>query len=102
MLETYIKNASNNYHIKFALIIRLLNNTNEKFKTMKLNCFFIVCLTVFVQNTLSVPQISKRDLEIASTCDPNLCKAPNCRCASITLDDRIPVAQIPQVNIKYF
>lgn len=64
---------------------------------MKLNCFYIVLLTVLVQNILSIPQISKRDLELAKTCDPSVCKPPSCRCASTTLDDKIPIAQIPQV-----
>ncbi len=69
---------------------------------MKLNCFCFVIVTVFVQNVLSIPQISKRDLELAATCDPNVCKPPNCRCASTTLDDKIPVPQIPQVKLKLF
>lgn len=97
VLKTYIKNTTNNYHIKFVLIIRLLN-TDGKFEMMKLYCFFIVCLTFIVQNTLSNPQITKRDLELAVQCDQSVCKPPACRCASTTLDEKIPVDQIPQVN----
>lgn len=84
------------------LIIRLINNTDEKkIEMMKFHCFLVICFTVVVQNTLSIPQIAKRDLELALQCDPNVCKPPGCRCASTTLDDKIPVAQIPQVNVAF-
>lgn len=69
---------------------------------MKLNCVCLLIFTIIVQDALSVPQITKRDLELAATCDPNVCKPPSCRCASTTLDEKIPVAQIPQVNSKSF
>lgn len=41
--------------------------------------------------------VSALDLLAAEACDPMQCKPPNCRCASTTLDDKIPEAQIPQV-----
>ncbi|KAJ6646914.1 Chitin deacetylase 8 [Pseudolycoriella hygida] len=64
---------------------------------MKLNGFSIVIFTVLVHNALTVPQITKRDSQLAETCNPTVCKPPNCRCASTTLDDKIPIQQIPQL-----
>lgn len=65
---------------------------------MKLNCVYFVLFSVVVHGVLSVPQISKRDLKLAASCDPSACKPPNCRCSSTILDEKIPVPQIPQVN----
>jgi hypothetical protein len=42
-------------------------------------------------------QASGDELPLAETCDPKKCFAPNCRCASVTLDEKIPVDKTPQV-----
>jgi hypothetical protein len=41
-------------------------------------------------------------LPLAETCDPKKCFAPNCRCASTTLDEKIPIDKTPQLVMLTF
>jgi hypothetical protein len=41
-------------------------------------------------------------LPLAETCDPKKCFAPNCRCASTLLDDKIPIEKTPQLVMLTF
>lgn len=81
--------------------------------TMKL-AVVLICTLAIICRALSAPQLrADEDVEVdkkesdfvltkALPCDPELCKAPACRCSSTVLDSSIPVEQTAQVGVYGF
>lgn len=64
---------------------------------------FLVIL-VLIGSALSAPQLSvqQRELNLAESCDPSICKAPSCRCSSTQLQEGLSPNDIPQLVMLTF
>lgn len=62
----------------------------------------LICTLAIICRAFSAPQLRNDGegevLTKALPCDPELCKAPACRCSSTVLDSQIPIEQTPQVR----
>lgn len=71
---------------------------NMKVAVVLISTLALIC------HTLSAPSPREDNefvLERAQPCDPQACRAPECRCSTTILDPQIPISQTPQVSEEF-
>lgn len=62
--------------------------------------FVVVLGLALCVSALALPSPTEHQLEKGVSCNPDLCKLPNCRCSSTELDESIPTSETPQVGLE--